>query len=103
MSTAATPLRLVVARSEPEARAEFEIDRLNGQQAFQRTMAQCFDLSDPEDAWRVRRFKLMAALLRDVPIYEYSYAKSESGEPTHVDPLLRWIEGEGGDSRGDSQ
>lgn len=96
------PLGGVIWLNSSAANDSFDIARLTGQEAFQRAMAQCFDLSDPEDAWRVRRFKLMAALLRDVPIYEYSYAKSESGEPTHVDPLLRWIESDEGKSRGDS-
>jgi hypothetical protein len=96
------PLAGVVWLDSEATRADFDMTELRGQEAFQRAMAQCFDLSDPEESWRVRRFKLMARLLRDTSIYRYSYAKSESGEPTHVEPLLTWID-DHTDARGDNR
>lgn len=71
--------------------AEASIARVGGQEAFAKLMAQTFDVSEPEVAWSHQRFRAVAALARSVPIYRYSYTRSTTGEPTHVDRLATFI------------
>ncbi len=51
-------------------------------------LEQTFDFSHPWRDWMVRRFRNAARLVREFPVYRFVYAKSPSGEPTHVEPLL---------------
>lgn len=71
--------------------AEPTFTKVGGQEAFALLMAQTFDISNPEPEWSRRRFAAVATLARSVPIYRYTYARSASGEPTHVGPLAEFI------------
>jgi hypothetical protein len=66
-------------------------ERAGGSQAFAALMAQTFDISSPEPDWTRQRFETVAKLARTIPIYRYTFARSQTGEPTHVDALEEFI------------
>lgn len=74
------------------------LTELAGQAAFSLLMAQTFDISHPEPDWSRQRFRAVAKLARTVPIYRYTYARSVSGNPTHVGPLMEFIASANGES-----
>jgi hypothetical protein len=70
---------------------EAKFERITGHEAFAELMAQTFDISNPEADWTRQRFQTVAKLARMIPIYRYVFARSSSGEPTHVEALEEFI------------
>lgn len=66
----------------------FSFERLRGQQAFAAVMRQVFNFSDPDAGFALRQFRNVKALLAEHRVVRYSYHRSKSGKPTHVEPLI---------------
>lgn len=59
-----------------------------GRAALVELLSQTFDLTRPERAWMIGRFKNASKLVREYPCYRFQYKKSADGSPAHVDALF---------------
>ncbi len=63
-------------------------ERCQGRAGLVAMLKQTFDFTRPEKAWMTARFQNANRLLKSVPMFQYRYRRSESGDPTHVDGLV---------------
>ena len=89
---------IVLDACTPQDTLAPQFSPITGQSAFSSLMAQVFDISRPEPSWSRDRFKAVAKLARHVPVFRYTYARSATGEPTHVGPLVEFIASRNGES-----
>ncbi len=66
-------------------------ERSQGRDGLVALLKQTFDFTKPEKAWMIARFQNANRILKSVPMFEYRYRRSESGEPTHVAGLIAHI------------
>ncbi len=66
--------------------------RSQGRAGLVALLKQTFDFTKPEKAWMIARFQNANRIIKNVPMFEYRYRRSESGEPAHVAGLIAQIE-----------
>lgn len=71
-----------------DANAEGLWKRCQGREGLVALLKQTFDFTQPEKAWMTARFQNANRFLKSVPMFQYRYRHSETGEPTHVEGLV---------------
>jgi hypothetical protein len=74
------------------AAGAFEWRRLEGSEALTLLLDQTFDVASSPPDWRRRRFRRAGRLTRSIPVHHVRYARSASGEPTHVESLVEALD-----------